>query len=95
MASLSPSPSELDAPVYIARLTGWDLDGISTAGDKNAHRVAYFKKDFLDPHLPPTAVQFITIPFPLNYSHTACMFVKLESDVHNQVDFKFLEGLLQ
>jgi hypothetical protein len=92
----SISPAELDAPVYLANEShGWSLDGLSTSNDKNAFRLVRVNKNFIDSHLPPTAVQFITILFRLNYSHTGCMFMKLESDLHNQVDFKLLEGLLQ
>jgi hypothetical protein len=90
----SLSPAELDAPIYLNR-QGWGFDGMTTSSDKNAFRIIHMSRNFVDPHLPPTAVQFITILFRLNYSRTGCMFMKLESDLHNQVDFKLLEGLLQ
>ena len=90
------SPAALDAPVYLAR-QGGGLDGLSTAADPHAFRLVYYNKDFLDPKLPPSAIQFITLSAsPVSEPPEAKDCDELLSRrIFNQIDIKALEEMLQ
>jgi hypothetical protein len=83
------SAAVLDAPVYLSR-QGWGLDGLSTSADPSAFRLVYVNNDFLDPKLPPSAVQFITMLAPQTKGCPG-----LSAEILNQIDMKTLEGMLQ